>query len=201
MNFTAIDFETANSSYISACSVGVSVFENNKPVKQYSKLIKPPKEAGDFNWYNIKIHGIKKSDVKNEPNFSQIWNDISQDIENKIIVCHNAVFDTSVLRKCLEFYQIPCPSFKYICTVKVAQKLWPELENHKLDTVSKSLNISLNHHEAGSDAHACGLILQNALNQTGCTSINKLANMLGIRLGYVSNGEHISCSCAKNALQ
>lgn len=198
MDFTAIDFETGNSSYTSACSIGVSVFKNNKPMKQYSKFIKPPKEAGDFNWYNIKIHGIKQSDVQNERDFSEIWSEIKQDIEDKIIVCHNAVFDTAVLRKCLEFYNIPFPNFSYICTVKVSQKLWPELENHRLDTVSSFLGINLNHHEAGSDAHACGLILHYALKQTNSKSVSELANKLGIKLGYVGKNKHISCSCAKN---
>ena len=100
MDFTAIDFETGNSYYTSACSIGVSVFENNEPVKQYSRFIKPPQEAGNFHWYNVKIHGIKQSDLENEPNFAEVWAEIKQDIENKILVCHNAVFDTAVLRKC-----------------------------------------------------------------------------------------------------
>lgn len=197
MNFTAIDFETGNASYISACSIGVSVFENNKPIKQYSKFINPPDEAGDFHWYNIKIHGIKKSDVQNEYTFDKVWQQIKCDIENKIIVCHNAVFDTAVLVKCLEFYNIPFPEFRYICTVKVAQKMWPQLEKHKLNIVSEYLGIKLNHHEAGSDAHACGLILHYALKQSGCQSVEQLAKKLGIRLGYVSKNGRISCSCAK----
>ena len=82
-----------------------------------------------------------KSDVENEPNFAEIWQEVKQDIENKTIVCHNAAFDTAVLRKCLEFYNISFPDFNYICTVKVSQKLWPDLENHKLDTVSSFLFI------------------------------------------------------------
>ena len=201
MDFTAIDFETGNSYYTSACSIGVSVFENNEPVKQYSRFIKPPQEAGNFHWYNVKIHGIKQSDLENEPNFAEVWAEIKQDIENKTLVCHNAVFDTAVLRKCLEFYNIPFPNFNYICTVKVSQKLWPDLENHKLDTVSSFLGIELNHHEAGSDAHACGLILHYALKQTGAKNIDELADKLGIRLEFVGKNKHISCSCAKNALK
>ena len=59
------------------------------------------------------------------------------------------------------------PECRYLCTVKVSKRVWPELENHKLDTVSAALHIDLNHHEAGSDARAAGLILQAALRRTG----------------------------------
>lgn len=197
MNYTAIDFETGNAYYTSACSIGVSVFENNQPVRQYVRLIRPPDEVGAFHWYNIKIHGIRRAQVEQEPTFGELWPVLRPDLEDHILVCHNAMFDTAVLRKCLEFYNIPVPNFQYICTVKVSQKLWPDLENHKLDTVAAFLDIPLNHHEAGSDAHAAGQILQNALQQTGCPSVKALAERLDIRLGEIGPQGHLSCSSAK----
>lgn len=197
MNYTAIDFETGNAYYTSACSIGVSVFKGNQPVRRYVRLIRPPESVGAFHWYNIKIHGIRRSMVENEPDFAGLWPELRGDIDGRILVCHNAMFDTAVLRKCLEFYGLPLPRCRYICTVKVSQKLWPELENHKLDTVSSALHIPLNHHEAGSDAHACGLILRQALLETGCATVEALAERLGIRLGEISPTGCLSCSSAK----
>ncbi|MDF3024853.1 MAG: polymerase epsilon subunit-like 3-5 exonuclease, partial [Alphaproteobacteria bacterium] len=52
--------------------------------------------------------------------------------------------------------------FDWVCTVNVARSKWPELANHKLNTVSKHLNIELNHHDAASDAHACANIYLRA---------------------------------------
>lgn len=197
MNYTAIDFETGNAYYTSACSIGVSVFEGNRPVRQYTRLICPPKEAGQFHWYNIKIHGIRRKMVQNEPDFAALWPALRQDIDGRILVCHNAAFDTAVLCRCLEFYGVPLPRCRYICTVKVSQKLWPELENHKLDTVAAALHIPLHHHEAGSDAHACGLILQRALCETGCESVEALAARLEIQLGEIDPERRRACSSAK----
>ena len=68
MKFTAIDFETANASMLSACSIGVVEFEDNVPVKETITLIRPPEEYGKFNWYNVRIHGIKKNMVKDASN-------------------------------------------------------------------------------------------------------------------------------------
>ena len=48
-----------------------------------------------------------------------------------------------------------------------------------------------------SDAHAAGLILQNALQQTGCPSVKALAERLDIRLGEIGPQGHLSCSSAK----
>lgn len=197
MKYTAIDFETGNGYYTSACSIGVSVFEDGALIRQYVRLIRPPDSVGAFHWYNVKIHGIARKTLTNEPHFGQLWPALAADIDGQLLVCHNAVFDTGVLRKCLEFYDIPLPRCTYICTVKVAQKLWPDLENHRLDTVSAALGIPLNHHEAGSDAQAAGMILTHALRETGCESAEALAAQLGIQLGEISGSCCVSCSSAK----
>ena len=58
--------------------------------------------------------------------------------------------------------------------------------NHKLNTVAEGLGIALHHHEAGSDAYACGEILQCALRETGCTDAVELAEHLQIKLGSLT---------------
>lgn len=186
MRYVAMDFETGNGDYTSACSIGLSYYENHTLVGSENFLIRPPDSVGKFHWYNVKIHGIKRSMVKDAPTFDQIWEKFKAQVEGSVLVCHNAAFDTEVLCRCLEFYHIPLPTCRYICTVEVSKKVWPELENHKLNTVAQALNIQLNHHEAASDAHACGEILQHALRQTHCTDAHMLAEKLGIRLGTIS---------------
>lgn len=197
MKFTAIDFETANASMLSACSIGVVEFEDNIPIHETITLIRPPEECGKFNWYNVRIHGITASMVKNAPTFDQVWQRIHPSIENQLIVCHNAAFDTVVLCRLLEYYHIPVPEFDYVCTVKLSQKLWPEMENHKLDTVCNDLNINLNHHEALSDARACGLIFAEALKDQHCTQLSELLEAAEMRMGHVSPQGRQSCSTAE----
>lgn len=197
MRYTAIDFETANSSMLSACSIGVVVFEDGVPVHETITLIRPPEQYGKFNWYNVRIHGIKAAMVKDAPTFDQLWPEIREYIENQLIVCHNAVFDTSVLCRLLEYYGIAIPKFQYVCTVKISQELWPEMENHKLDTVCHDLGISLNHHEALSDARACGLIFAAAWKEQHCTQLSDLLDALEMRAGSVSAEGRQSCSTSQ----
>ena len=169
MRYLALDFETGNASPLSACALGASVFEDNQLVDEKISLIRPPECVGRFHWGNVRVNHIKEKMVADAPSFAEVWEPLADIAEGSVIVCHNAMFDTNVLCSCLAHYGLKMPECRYLCTVKVSKRVWPELENHKLDTVSAALHIDLNHHEAGSDARAAGLILQAALRRTGRT--------------------------------
>ena len=51
----AIDFETANASRSSACSIGYALIENGEIIKNEEVLINPEEY---FDPFNISIHGI-----------------------------------------------------------------------------------------------------------------------------------------------
>ena len=152
MRYLALDFETGNASPLSACALGASVFEDNQLVDEKISLIRPPECVGKFHWGNVRVNHIKEKMVADAPSFAEVWEPLADIAEGCVIVCHNAMFDTNVLCSCLAHYGLKMPECRYLCTVKVSKRVWPELENHKLDTVSAALHIDLNHHEAGSDA-------------------------------------------------
>lgn len=197
MKYTAIDFETGNASPLSVCAIGVSVFEGSVLVRSDATLIKPAAGSGRFHWGNVRVNGIKQRMVADAPPFNVVWTRFADDVQGSVVVCHNVEFDISVLRACLLHYKLPTPVCSYVCTVKISQKVWPDLENHKLNTVAEALGIPLNHHEAGSDARAAGLILQAALRETGSKDVEELAARIGMRIGHLSPNEVISCSIAK----
>ncbi|MDP4270271.1 MAG: 3'-5' exonuclease [Bacteroidota bacterium] len=158
MNFTAIDFETANGNPASACSIGLIVVENSRIIHEVSYLLKPYTDW--FSRYNIAVHGITPQQVMNAPRFEDIWHKIASYIENAdTIVAHNAGFDMNVLKRCLEYADIACRLPQSACTVKLAKKKLPNLPNHRLNTVAEFLDIPLNHHDALSDARAAAMIM------------------------------------------
>lgn len=158
MNFTAIDFETANYQKHSACSVALTIVRNSQIVDNYYTLINPDTF---FNPKNIQIHGIHEKDVMNAPYFDQVWAEIKPLFtENTLITAHNVPFDRGVLFGCLNHYQLETPHFQTLCTVQSSRKLLYELPNHKLNTVCDALGIPLdNHHNALADSMACANIL------------------------------------------
>lgn len=197
MRYIALDFETGNASRLSACALGVSIFEDQTPAGELVTLIKPPAQVGKFHWGNVRVNHIKESMVVDAPTFDIVWRELADRVDGSVLVCHNAMFDTAVLCACLAHYHLPVPDCRYVCTVKVAQRVWPQLINHKLDTVADALGIALNHHEAGSDARAAGLILQAALRETGCADVDALAHRIGMQLGRISCMGTVPCSIAK----
>lgn len=193
MNFTVIDFETANSQRASACSIGIVKVVDGKIVDKNSWLIKP-KEL-KFNSMNISIHGITAEDVMNELEFDELYENIFKDyFKDQLIIAHNASFDISVLRKTFDLYNIDYPSFDYLCTVKVAQKTWPDLFNHKLNTLSDYLGFKFKHHDALDDCLACANVLINACKKEKVNSPIELIEKLGIRLGSVFPTGYKACS-------
>lgn len=160
MKFAAIDFETANEKRNSACSIGVVRFDEKQIYDEYYSLINP---MSDFRSMNIRIHGIREEDVQDAPTFEDLWPTLNEKLKGHVIVAHNASFDMSVLRQSLLKYDLGHPDFASLCTVKISQRVWPHLENHRLHTVANYHDIPLIHHHALEDAKASAFILMRAL--------------------------------------
>lgn len=193
MNFTVIDFETANSKRASACALGIVKVENGHITHKGAWLIKPIDMK--FNGMNIGIHGIRPEDVVNEPEFDVLYEEVFKEkLENQLVVAHNASFDMSVLRKSLDLYGVSYPSFDYICTVKVAQKTWPEMVNHKLDSLSSFLDFKFKHHDALDDCLACANVLIEACKKEGVSSPLELSETLGLQIGKLYKTGYQPCS-------
>lgn len=180
MNFAAIDFETATAARNSACSVAVVEVRDGQLYDSYYTLIQPP--ANRYNWFNTRIHGITREDTANVPGFADIWAELRTHLEGRIVVAHNSSFDMSVLRACLTESGLPAPMFSYCDTVKISQKVWPELENHKLDTVGSFLHIDFNHHNALDDARTCAAIPIYAGADLAVDSLERLTRLLGVNV-------------------
>ena len=158
LNFTAIDFETANSNQNSACQLGLVVVQYGEIVEQKSWMIRPPSDWFQFTY----IHGIKWRDVARESDFGQLWPLIRPYLENQVIAAHNVRFDLGVLFALTKYYQLDQGSLHAVDSVTISRRIWPCLPNHQLQTVAAHLGIPLDHHNAASDARACAEIIRQA---------------------------------------
>jgi DNA polymerase III subunit epsilon len=181
MNYVAIDFETANQSRASACSMAAVTVENGQIVNSAYCLIRPP--VLRFNYWNTKIHGITAQDVADKPTFAELWPRIRPHLENKLVIAHNAAFDIGVLRSMLDEYDLPHPHFRYACTVAIARRVWADSENYKLSTLAKRLAIEFDHHNALHDARACALIALSAKESIKAGSFKHLIEKLQVTVG------------------
>ncbi len=180
MNYVAIDFETANRSRASACSMAAVMVENGQIVRSAYSLIRPP--VLKFDYWNTRIHGITAKDVMGKPTFAELWDRIRPHLEHKVVIAHNAAFDISVLRSMLNEYGLALPSFRYACTVDIAKRVWTDLENYKLSTLAQRFAIQFEHHNALHDARTCAMIALLAKEAAKADNFMHLTDILKIRV-------------------
>ena len=81
----------------------------------------------------------------------------------------------------------------YFCTCKLARRLWPGLENHRLNTLCDYLGFRFEHHQAGEDAAAAAFIVRRMLEATGAADWRELLEKLRVNPGLVSPRGCVGC--------
>ncbi|HEM3683591.1 TPA: 3'-5' exoribonuclease [Streptococcus suis] len=156
-SYVALDVETANNFRRSICSIGLAKFIDGKISDTYYTLINPQE---DFGWKQKQIHGITQEDVKDSPTFPEVYSAILNFIGELPIVAHNINFDLVCFRKVCEKYSLEFPQNIWHCTYRMSKIAFPKEINHGLEWLSYKFKIELEHHNALSDAVACGKLYQ-----------------------------------------
>ena len=186
MRFITIDFETATSALSSACELGLSVYEDGQITQTQSWLIRPPENA--YLPFNIKVHGISPSDTAYAPDFAEVWEEVMPIVHQQTLFAHNASFDVSVLRACIQHYRQPTPQFTYACSVRVCRQIWPDLDAYNLKFLCNRFQIPLKHHRAGNDAEATARLLHLAFEKEKIQNFETLKNQYRVGFGKVYPG-------------
>lgn len=182
LDFTAIDFETANSSSASACAVGLARVRDGRVVASEGWLIRPPAGHDRFFEINVGIHGIRSEDVVDAPTWQHQLPRLCEFIGDDVLVAHNAGFDMRVLRSACEATELVVPPARYLCSVQVARRSY-ELPSYRLPVVAAAAgHLDFAHHDATADALACAHIMIDAAQRAGATDVVELAMLLGVRI-------------------
>ena len=165
LTYAAIDFETATSDRHSACAVAIINIENGVLVDEYYTLIRPPKNR--YQWQTIRVHGIEPEETEHAQSFEEVWPEIKKRLEHRKIVAHNQAFDRSVLRQCVDYYNIENQTVEmdksWECTVQIFRKIG--FRRTKLNLMCQRFDIELDHHNALSDALACARLYYISKNR------------------------------------
>jgi DNA polymerase III subunit epsilon len=185
LDFTAIDFETANSNSASACSVGLVKVRDGVVVDETGWLIRPPAGYDSFNEWNTRIHGIMAPDVADALLWSEQLADLVAFADGDALVAHNAGFDMGVIKAACAASYLDCPDFSYLCSLRVARKTY-NLDSYRLPVAAMAAGFEgFHHHDALDDSRACAAIMIHAAGRAGATSLDELGAILGIRLGAI----------------
>lgn len=183
LDFTAIDFETANSSPASACSVGLVRVRAGEVVATDSWLIRPPAGFDEFQEWNVRIHGIEPHHVINAPSWNEQFERLCAFAGDDVLVAHNASFDMNVLRKACEATGAVLPPYRSLCSLQVARKTY-SLDSYRLPYAAAAAGFEeFAHHEALADARACAQIVVDASRRHAADDVHMLATVLRVRIG------------------
>ena len=189
LDFTAIDFETANSSSASACAVGLARVREGRVVATAGWLIQPPPGHDRFFELNIGIHGIRPDDVATAPTWVDQLDALTAFVGDDVLVAHNAGFDMRVLRSACEATDAPCPPYRYICSLQASRKTY-DLDSYRLPSVAAAAGLlGFAHHDATADALACAHIMIDTALRAGADDIVELAMLLGLRVPQIPTAD------------
>jgi DNA polymerase III epsilon subunit-like protein len=153
LKFVALDLETTGfykSSKI--VEVGLARFDLDGTDGQlYEQLVNP---ARPIPWDAKRVHGIGDADVLNSPRIEEVLPTVKRLVEGRVVVIHNALYDT----RYLDGVEIPY----LIDTLPLARRIWPELKSHSLRALQSEPRPW---HRAGPDAQATAILFGMLVNE------------------------------------
>lgn len=152
-DFTVFDIETTGlrPTHDAITEIGAVRVSGGKIVKTFNTFVNPETKIPEN---IVHLTGITDNMVKDAPKADVAVKDFLEFAKDTVLVAHNAGFDTSFIKANAKKYGIDFPN-AYIDTLELSRTLLKDLKNHKLNTLTKHFNVSLqNHHRASDDAYA-----------------------------------------------
>ena len=159
-SLVVLDFEgTSRLPSARATEIGlVSLSKKLKVISEFESVVQSPIAPDKL---ALSVARLSRAEISSAPTFAQLWPEISRRLSGKILVAHNKVYETNVLRnelRAISIRQVP----PIVCTLEWSRKiLGLKVKNYKLPTVCSFFDIDLVHsHEALADAKATAAVLE-----------------------------------------
>ncbi|MDO5689743.1 MAG: PolC-type DNA polymerase III [Tissierellia bacterium] len=148
---------------------------------RYGRLVNPEMQ---IDAKIVDLTGITNEMVADQPTIDEILPDFLEFSKGAVFVAHNAEFDISFIQE--NAYQLGLDfDAPYIDTLYLARGLFPELRNHKLDTLAKHFEIKLlQHHRAEDDAEATAQVMIRLLEELENRGIEVSADLNQIQTDW-----------------
>ncbi len=162
-DFVVIDVETACARVSSICQVGIVGFRDGRECFAWEMLLDP---CDEFHAINTRIHGIAAHHVAGRPSYADVHAFVAGHLGGRITVAHSS-FDKGALAAACRVHECEPVETRWLDSVRVARRAWPDLANHKLGNLARFLGLDHRHHDALSDARAAGWVVVRAIEHTG----------------------------------
>ena len=171
--FVAFDLETTGLSARNdrIIEIGAVIIKDGREVDRFQTFVDPGRRLDKK---IVDLTGITDQMLKGAPTIEQVLPEFLSFAGDRVLVAHNADFDTAFIRAACQQLGYEYP-FTSADTLVLAQNMLPQLNKHKLDVVADALSLpEFNHHRAADDAVICGLIMTRLLNKLEEMDIHSL---------------------------
>ena len=127
------------------------------------------------------VHGISRRKLFFAPSTAKAMQKFAQLTSGRILVAHNAEFDTKFLQAAALENEVDLNWAGVLCTLKLSRKLDPQRQQtHKLSTLCEKYGVVLDQaHHAEHDARATAEVLPHLLSAHGITDAESLQPFIG----------------------
>ena len=160
--YVAFDLETTglSSRTDKIIEIGAVILKNGVEINRFQTFVDP--ECA-LERKIVELTGITDDMLKGAPRIDTVLPQFLEFVGNRVLVAHNADFDTGFIRAACSGLGLPY-TFTAADTLILSQNLLPHLGKHKLDVVADALSLpEFNHHRAADDAMICGLIMDRLM--------------------------------------
>jgi DNA polymerase III subunit epsilon len=171
LTIVAFDTETSGRYPLEAeiCEIGAVKWRDGQIVETFETLLKPSKPMGSE---VIAIHGITNEMVENAPTIQEKLGEFHEFIRDAVVVAHHAPFDLGFVAHEFELAGLPLPLAPALCSSLLSRKLFPESENHRLQTLIKFFGLAQGTaHRALDDTKACLDVALRCLEKAGSDAL------------------------------
>ncbi|MBQ0101271.1 MAG: PHP domain-containing protein [Firmicutes bacterium] len=178
--FVVFDIETTGLSPLNDAitEIGAALVKNGEVISVFNTFADPARHIPE----NItELTGITDEMVAGAPSQADAVKSFLEYAGDRILIAHNAGFDTSFIRKVCDANGIEFNN-TYIDTVALSKYVNPTLKKHKLDTIAAFYHLGdFNHHRASDDAEMLAAIffkMTEKLVEEGIKSVGQMQSSM-----------------------
>ncbi len=177
--FIVFDLETTGLSFQNdrITEIGAVKVKKGEVIDSFNMLVDPEMEISEK---ITELTGITNEMVKGAPKIDEALPKFFDFIGDRLLIAHNANFDTGFVRKAAERLHLRFEN-SYLDTVAMSHYVNAELSKHKLDTLAKYFKLGeFNHHRASDDAEMLSMIFYKMINKLKDEGINDFSHMIEV---------------------
>lgn len=180
LNFTAVDFEAANSDRLSVIEAGFASVRDGVVTSTGSWLIFPETGLDSFDAYAMRIHKITPAMAAAGDPLKDSMERLFRIFGGDPVIAHNMKYERAVINRACQALQLPVPANEMRCS-EVLSRTALRLPKTRLSLVAEALGLDeFEEHSAEADALTSARIVLAIAAREGAASIRGLYRGLGI---------------------